>query len=231
MKAKQLTLFILLGTIFLIVFNVCFFLLTNQSDLFPDGRITTTWINYGCIHAAYILLLLTPLLLPRVAQKDAEMTVYTLNLSFWWFELVLSSVLIFYAIPLVYNVIIQVICWGYALTRLFILMLVNNDTAEKQQRHNNELLYVKTAESLLKTMLNSIDDKATYRQVEKVYDFVRTSPVKSATIVQPTEAKVLQLVQSLVITTDSAEITKLCSEILLLAQQRNQQLLINNKSL
>lgn len=231
MKAKQLTLLILLGTIFLIVFNVCFFLLTNQSNIFPDGRITTTWINYGCIHAAYILLLLTPFMLPRVAQKDVEMPVYTTNLSFWWFELILSSVLIYYAIPLVYNIIIQVICWGYALTRLFILMLVNNNTAEKQQRHNNELFYVKTAEGLLKTMLDNIDDKATYRRVEKVYDFVRTSPVKSADNVQQTETKILQLIQTLVISTDSSDISKLCDEILVLAQYRNQQLFISNNQL
>lgn len=231
MKAKQLTLFILLGSIFLIVFNVCFFLLTNQTNLFPDGRIDTVWVNYGCIHAAYILLLLTPLLLPRDARKDVEMPVFTLTLSFWWFELILSSVLIFYAIPLVYNIIIQVICWGGALTRLFILMLVNNDTAEKQQRHANELLYVKTGEGLLKTMLNSIDDKSTYRQVEKVYDFIRTSPLKSTAEMQSIELQILQRIQVLTTTTDGTDIAKLCGEIMKLAQQRNLKLLINNKSL
>ena len=231
MKAKQLTLFILLGAIFLIVFNVCFFLLTNQTEFFSGERTNTMWINYGCIHAAYVLLLLTPLLLPHDARKDVEMPVFSLTFSFWWFELILSSILIYYNIPLTYNIIIQIICWGGALARSLILMMVNNDTAEKQQRHNNELFYVKTGEGLLKTMLNSIDDRSIYRQVEKVYDFVRTSPHKSTADVRPLESQILQRIQVLTSTKDSTEIAKLCDEIMGLAQQRNLKLIINNKSL
>lgn len=53
MKSNILKLVI--GLIFLIVFNVLFFLLggTERSD--------TEWVCYGFIHAAYLCLLVTPL--------------------------------------------------------------------------------------------------------------------------------------------------------------------------
>ena len=226
MSTKSKTLFLVLDSLFLIVFNVCFFLLTDQED-----RTTTTWINYGCIHAAYILFLLTPLLYPKNVAKDVAMPVYSLTFGFWWFELVLSVILMIVSIQTKYNVIIQVICWAVVLIRLIILSLVNINTSEKQQRHQQELFYVKTAEGLLRTKLDGITDKQEYRQLEQVYDYVRTSPVKSNASAQVLESQILQKINSLVLESDASTISTLCKDILYLAQQRNQNLLTNNSSL
>lgn len=226
MSTKNKTLFIILDSLFLIVFNVCFFLLTDQED-----RTTTTWINYGCIHAAYLLFLLTPLLYPKNVAKDVDMPVYSLTFGFWWFELVLSIILMNVSVSTTYNIIIQVICWTVMLARLIVLSLVNINTSEKQQRHQQELFYVKTAERLLRTKLSSITDKQEYRQLEQVYDYVRTSPVKSNASAKVLESQILQKINSLAVESDASKISTLCKDILILAQQRNQTILINNSSL
>jgi hypothetical protein len=198
-------------------------LLTDQED-----RTTTTWINYGCIHAAYLLFLLTPLLSPKNVAKDVAMPVYSITFGFWWFELVLSIILMNVSIPTTYNIIIQVICWAVMFARLIVLSLVNINTSEKQRRHQQELFYVKTAEGLLRTKLSSITDKQEYRQLEQVYDYVRTSPVKSNASAQILESQILHMINSLVIENDASEISTLCKDILRLAQQRNQTVLTNN---
>lgn len=226
MSTKNKTLFIILDSLFLIVFNVCFFLLTDQED-----RTTTTWINYGCIQAAYLLFLLTPLLYPKNVAKDVDMPVYSLTFGFWWFELVLSIILMNVSVSTTYNIIIQVICWTVMLARLIVLSLVNINTSEKQQRHQQELFYVKTAEGLLRTKLSSITDKQEYRQLEQVYDYVRTSPVKSNASAKVLESQILQKINFLAVESDASKISTLCKDILILAQQRNQTILINNSSL
>ena len=108
---------------------------------------------------------------------------------------------------------------------------MNINTSEKQQRHQQELFYVKTAEGLLRTKLNGITDKQEYRQLEQVYDYVRTSPVKSNASSQVLESQILQKINSLVLESDASTISTLCKDILYLAKQRNQTLLTNNSSL
>ncbi len=232
MNAKSKTLIGLLDVLAIIIFNVCFFLLTSQPNILPDGRTTATWINYGCVHGALILFMITPLIYPRNVGKDVSMPIYSATFRFWWFELLLSAILVFLiTIPVVYNILIQVVCWGVILAKLIVLALVNLDTSEKQQRHERELLYVKTAECLLKTKLNDVADKEEYRHLEKVYDYIRTSPVKSNSEAQSIELQILQMINLLTTKSDNTNTLALCNDIMHLAQQRNQVLAINNKSL
>lgn len=231
MKTQTKVLYISLGAVFLLVFNVCFFIFTAQPELFPNGRIASVWINYGCVHAAYILFLLTPFLYPQNVKEDVALPMFKLTFGFWWFEVALSALLIYYTIPLAYNVIIQVVCFGIVATRLIIVSLVNINTAEKQRRHSQEIVYVKTAEALLKSKMMTIVDKDTLNQIEKVYDFIRTSPLKSTSEAKSIELEVLDLINSLVMVQEDVEIISLCKQILPLAQKRNQVLIINNKLL
>lgn len=209
-----------------------FFMLTNQHDILPNGRTTITWINYGCIHAALVLFMITPFLYPRKIWKDVSMPMYSLTFGFWWFELILSTILIFFVtIPEVYNILIQVICWGVVMAKIIVLALVDTDTDQKQQRHEQELLYVKTVASLLKTRLDNETNKEEYRKLEQLYDYIRTSPVKSNSMAQSLELQIIQMISSLISSTDNVDTSALYKEIMRLAQQRNQIIAINNKTL
>jgi len=221
----------ILCAMFIIAFNACFFVLTNDTNLLPNGRIASTWVNYVCVHLAYIMVLLTPFLYPCKVARDVAMPVWTLTLSFWWFELILSTIFIFAEIPLMYNALVQGLCWCAFIVRLCVLILVNENTNQKQIRHEQEIQYVKTAEGQLKSLLANISDKNTYRQVERLYDYVRTSPVKSKENVHNSEREILSKIAELSSITEDAILIQSCSEILKLAQKRNQQIQINNKSL
>lgn len=54
-------LWLLLDSLFLIAFNVLFF-------MFVDYRTDSVWVSYGFIHFSYILMLLTPLFEGVAAQ-------------------------------------------------------------------------------------------------------------------------------------------------------------------
>jgi hypothetical protein len=229
MKTGTKLIWLILSAMFLIAFNVAFYIITGDTNILPHGRVTSTWINYGCIHLAYAFLLLTPLLYPKNVAKDVAMPVWSLTILFWWFELILSTIFVFVEIPYLYNILLQVICFCAFGVRLCILVLVNRNTAEKVARHEAELQYVKIAEAQLKMMLSTIQDKNTYKQVEKTYDYIRTSPLRScAEEAYLIERSVLAQISNLVVQDNNEQIILLANHILKLAQQRNQQLLIHN---
>ena len=67
MKTGTKLIWLILSAMFLIAFNVAFYIITGDTNILPHGRVTSTWINYGCIHLAYAFLLLTPLLYPKTS--------------------------------------------------------------------------------------------------------------------------------------------------------------------
>ena len=254
-RIPSLSLYAIIGAILLIVFNVCFFLLTSDPDLCPDGRNAAGWVNYACCHLAFALLLATPWLYPKNATPEIAMPVWTITITFWWVEFLIGlypvvlllirlyqikyDLLDFlmdaseyfrgYAdVPLGYIIGLQTVLWGIVLIALIILYYVNRDTTEKQERHTQELAYVKTADALLRTRLNATTDKAIFRQIEQVYDLIRTSPLKSNAAAQQIESQILGQVSALAMEEDPATIKQLCADITRMAVQRNQILLLNN---
>lgn len=231
MKASSKITWIIIESLFLIVFNICFFLATANEEWFSDGRTNVIWLNYGCVHFAYLSLLLSPLFIHKNVAADVVPSTVAVVFRFVWIELFVSCVLIAVQLPLAYNMVIQTILIAAYITRFCILFLVNQNTSEHIARHEQELEYVKTAEAQLRFFLSSISDKQTVRHVEQLYDYIRTSPLRSCSQVQAIEQQILAKVSVLTATDDAKQITSLSVEILRLAKLRNQQLLILNKKL
>lgn len=232
MKTRTRTIWIALGSVFLIVYNVCFFLLTENTNWFPNGRTAAMWVNYGCLHFAYLFLILSPFLIPHnVVKETVAPATISVFLRFFGIELVVAGVLTGLNVPLVYTIVIQTIIIAFYVARICIMLLADTDTAEKEQRHEQELLYVKTAEAQLRPFLMSLTDKSTIRKVEQTYDYIRTSPVRSCRQVQLLELQILDKICLLVNMADNGQIGQISDEILKLAKKRNQQLLILNKKL
>ena len=232
MKTRTRTIWIALDSVFLIVYNVCFFLLTENTSWFPNGRTAAMWVNYGCLHFAYLFLILsTFLILHNVVKETVAPATISVFLRFFGIELVVAGVLIGLMVPLVYTIVIQTIIIAFYVARICIMLLADTDTAEKEQRHEQELLYVKTAEAQLRPFLMSLTDKSTIRKVEQTYDYIRTSPVRSCRQVHLLELQILDKICLLVNMADNGQIGQISDEILKLAKKRNQQLLILNKKL
>jgi len=58
-------------------------------------------------------------------------------------------------------------------------MIANERTADTEEKRQHEIAYVKNASMKLKALLENINDKAMRKIIEKAYDAVCSSPVKS----------------------------------------------------
>lgn len=79
----------ILCSIFLIFFNLLFFILCATENN------SSTWISYGFIHVAYLLLLITPLFNKENKGKAIlSMTLYTISLFYFFIELLVGILFI-----------------------------------------------------------------------------------------------------------------------------------------
>lgn len=220
---KKRTLWMLLDLVFLIVFNVVFFVAGGTNH--P----ASVWISYGFIHFAYIMLLITPFLIRRSTNTAVlGFPLYSISSAYFIVAFVVGLIFIF-AHPESYKgeLIVQVIISGIYAVMLISHMIANESTADSIERHEMELRYVRDASSKLKGIMDSVSDKKLHKKVEKLYDLLHSSPVKSNSSVRDYELMVLELIDALEKNIDrndnlAAEIT--ISKIERNASERNRHL-------
>ncbi len=226
MKKKQ-ALWILLDLVFLIVFNVVFFVAGGTDHQ------ASVWISYGFIHFAYFMLLITPFLI-RKSTNTAVLgfTLYSISSTYFIVAFVIGLIFIFIH-PESYKaaLIVQVIIAGLYAVMLISHMIANESTADSIERHEMELRYVRDASSKLKGIMDSISDKQLRKKVEKLYDLLHSSPAKSHDSVRNYELTVLELIDVLEESIDrndiiAAETT--ISKIERNASERNRRLKYGN---
>lgn len=224
---KKRTLWILLDLVFLIVFNVVFFV-AGGSD-----HPASVWISYGFIHFAYIILLITPFLIRKpINTAVLRLSLYSISLAYFVVAFVVGLIFIF-THPESYKaaLITQVIIVGIYAVMLISHMLANESTTDSIEQHEMELRYVKEASSKLKGIMDSISDKQLYKKVEKLYDLLHSSPAKSNNFVQDYELTVLDLINALESNIDRNDILaaeNTISKIERNASERNRRLKYGN---
>lgn len=190
---KKTLLWVLLQLVFLIVFNIVFFV--TSGTIHP----ASVWVSYGFIHFAYIMLMITPLLVRNTT--NTAVFAYPLNaISTAYFILAfLVGVGFIIAHPESYiaALVTQIILLGIYAVLLLSHMIANEETADSIERHEMDLEYVKDASSHLKRIGDSIDDKQFYKKVERLYDLLHASPVKTNASVRDFELSVLGLIDEL----------------------------------
>ena len=148
---------------------------------------------------AYIMLMITPLLVRNTT--NTAVFAYPLNaISTAYFILAfLVGVGFIIAHPESYiaALVTQIILLGIYAVLFFSHMIANEETADSIERHEMDLEYVKDASSHLKRIADSIDDKQFYKKVERLYDLLHASPVKTNVSVRDYEMAVLDLIDEL----------------------------------
>lgn len=190
---KKRVLWILSDLVFLIVFNVVFFV-ANGTD-----HPASVWISYGFIHFAYIMFLVTPLLIRKSTNAAVlGFPLYSISSVYFIAAFVVGLIFVF-AHPESYKaaLIVQIIIAGIYAVMLISHMIANESTSDSIERHEMELRYVRDASSKLKRIMDSISDKALRKKVEKLYDLLHSSPVKSGNSVRDYELTILDLIDAL----------------------------------
>lgn len=119
-------------------------------------------------------------------------SMYAITSAYFFIELVAGIIIIIispegYKFPLFGQFIVAAVY----LIVLFGNMMADEHTAQAVEKHEVELIYVKESCSMLKAILSDISDKHLYRQVERAYDLIQASPVKSAASVHSIESQVI----------------------------------------
>lgn len=213
--------------VFLIVFNILFFVAGGT-----DHPISV-WISYGFIHLAYIMLLMVPLLIRKSANTAVlGFSLYFITLIYFLIVLAVGLVFIFLR-PASYKtaLIVQVNLAGIYAAVIIAHMLANERTAASIERQEMKGHYIKDASSKLKSIMDSIDDEQLRKQVERLYDLLHSSPVKSEQSVREYELKVLELADQLEESLDRKDIPTaqtIISKIEQKANERNRRLKYGN---
>jgi hypothetical protein len=205
------------------IFNTIFFVASGTDHA------VSVWISYGFIHFAYLMLLVTPKLI-RGGKSSAVFgfSLYSISSVYFLVELVIGVVFILTS-PESYKaaLLVQVCLAGLYGIILIANLIANEHTADAEEERQYQIDYVKKASAEIKILLDRISDKEAKKKVEKVYDALYSSPVKSHPSIAQMENRILESIdelQSAVQTGDNVSIISLADSLLGAVNERNMRL-------
>ena len=224
---KKNFLWVILDLIFLVIFNVVFFVISGTEH--P----ASVWISYGFIHLAYIMLLITPKLIRKSSSSSVfGFSLYSISSTYFLVEFIIGVIFIF-AKPESYKVslVVQIITFGIYAAMIISHIIANEYTADNIERHELELQYVKNCSAQLKGIMNQVEDKIIKKKVEKAYDTLHSSPVRSNNTARDYELTVMDLIEVLeqnIERNDLIAASTTLDKILKNADERNRRVRLGN---
>ena len=224
---KKNVLCLLLDLVFLVIFNVVFFVLGGTEH--P----ASVWISYGFIHFSYIMLLITPKLIRKSGSSAVfGFSLYSISSAYFLITFVVGVIFVFmrsesYKISLVSQVVIA----GLYLIMLISHMIANEHTADNVKRHEMELQYVKESSAKIKGIMGSIEDRKLKKQIEKAYDLIHGSQTKSNNAARDYELTVMDLLEVLeqnIKRNDLVAASTTLDKIIKNAEERNRRVRLGN---
>ena len=220
---KKTVLNILLDSIFIIVFNIVFFVL-------GDGEHpASVWISFGFILFSYIMVIITPF----ITRKCTNATIFSLpdylfSSTYFFVEFVVGLIFIFirsesFEIPLIIQIILAAI---YAVI-LISNALANENSADAIEASENEVAYIKSIASRVKLLIGKASETQANKEIERVYDLLSTSPTHSNELVKNIEDYIRNRVivlEDAVASDESTVIIMVAEEIIDLVEDRNSRL-------
>ncbi len=216
---------VLLSLIFLVVFNVLFFLIGGTD------RPLSVWVSYIFIHIAYFAVLLTPMLAPRGKESTVlGLPLAAVSYAYFFAEFVIGLIFILAKPASAKGAIaVQLIlaaCWLFVLV---VNLMANNTTSAQMERHAGEVQFIKVASAQLQVLRNSVADVSLRKQIESLYDTMHASPARSTPAVQTFEQAILTqitVLQNAVTAQDQEGIQAAIRSIQMNIATRNQMLSI-----
>lgn len=193
----------------------------------------SAWISYGFIHFSYVMVIITPYITQKGKDRATyAASMYTITSAYFAIELIVGAIIIIVAPEgHKFSLFSQLIMAAIYLIILFGNMVADEHTAKSVEKHEAELIYVKESCSMLKAIMSDISDEQLYRKIEKAYDLIQSSPVKSATNVLSIESQVISEIDNLGLAVrngDATAISASADKIARLANERNRLLRLSN---
>jgi len=233
---REFVLRVILKSVFLVIFNALFFILGFNTLFFVLGGTehnASVWISYSFIHFAYFMLLLMPKLIPDSQSREIfKASIYAISLVYFLVELVTGVFFILIALES-YKItfLVQLCIAGVYGVILTLHMIANEWTADAEKKRQPQIAYIKDASIKVKDLLEGINDKETKRKVERVYDALYSSPVKSYPDLEAEENRIRQSIRTLEEAVSSGNtdcIISLASSLEVAIHDRNRRLAMYN---
>lgn len=224
---KKNVLWLLLDLVFLVIFNVVFFVLGGTEHS------ASVWISYGFIHFSYIMLMITPKLIRKSSSSAVfGFSLYSISSAYFLIAFIVGVIFVFvrsesYKVSLVSQVIIA----GLYLIMLISHMIANEHTADSIERHEMELQYVKESSAKIKGIMGSVEDRKLKKQIEKAYDLIHGSQTKSNNAARDYELTVMDLLEVLeqnIKRNDLVAASTTLDKIIKNAEERNRRVRLGN---
>lgn len=220
-------LYIARDLIFLVVFNLIFFMLYGV-DCYPS-----VWIAYGFINLSYLMVLLTPRLVKRGKSEAVfGFALSSISIIYFIFEFIVGIVIIVMKLESwKVSFIVQLVPFAIYCCILISNLIANEDTANKQEAMDIYINYHKTISHKMSLILNTINDRNLKKQAERAYDAIRCSQVKSTNSVKEIEQEILSNLdelEKLVKDDDIAKANCIIEKIYSLAKERDSELISLN---
>ncbi len=166
---------IIIALIFLIAFNALFFILGGTE------RTQTEWISYGFIHAAYLLLLMTPLFCNADrGQTVLSATLYLHALMYFFLELIVGIGFIWYNPPsITWPAIIQGGMLVIFLVIHLMSVLANDATKASLSKQRKERIYIRSLAEDLHEAMHKVTDPDLRSQIADCYETMNRSTLES----------------------------------------------------
>ena len=213
---RKSVLWTLLDLVFLIAFNLIFFIVSGLTHTI------SVWISYTFIHISYVMLLLTPLFTHN--KFILGMSISAISYIYFMIDLTCGIMfIIFLSDKLIIPLIVNIVLLALYLLLLISVVLTNERTNTNLQIHEAEMKYIDKASSGLENLSIMIDDKNLLKKVNKAYDIISASPVHSDESVKSIENEVLTIIDEMneMFLTDKNNTYNLIDKIIYLANKRN----------
>ncbi|MGN0400978.1 MAG: hypothetical protein ACI4HQ_01800 [Acetatifactor sp.] len=214
----------LIGTIFIAVLNVGFFLLVDSCD-----RETTFWISWVFIHIAFLVALIINVFVVEHKKLIYGYTDMAISIAYFVVELVVG-ILFIMALPS-HNIaafLIQLILLGLFSMVYIGFLGMNRNIESAQQESKRNLMEFRSLVETMKTVKDAVEYSAPYRKtVEHAYDAMAGSPVHSEAGAAEIENAILTTagqLKSAVFEKNEEKVTRLCGKIEELVADRNRYL-------
>ena len=222
---KKKILWIILCFLFLIVFNVVFFVVGGMEHK------ASVWISYGFIHFAYFMLLVTPKLI-RGGESEAVFgfSLFTISSTYLLVEFFIGVLFILISLNgYKAALLIQICIAGFYGVALVSNMIANEHTADAEEKRRHQIAYVKEASTRLKHLLDNIGDKEAKKKVERAYDAMDSSPVQSRPDLEHMENRIFQTIKELEFSVSTGNKDRIISLANILLASINERNLLQKK--
>lgn len=161
-----------LASLFVILFNVVFFILGGSSH--P----ASVWISYGFIHFAWLCFVAAPLLSEKNDHAVSRLSVYSVSGVYFLAELVVGLIFIF-AAPQSSKaaLVIQIVLFGVYLAALLPVLLANRHTSELTQQRTMDSQDIQAMAARVRNLTDRLADETANREIRRVLDQLNALPL------------------------------------------------------